>query len=525
MKRSWVRFVAAEGAKLWVLVFLFGSAGAVGAGGAGAREKIVYLPPFVVTGIREGLPWKYARVGEFEVLSLSPDYLTRDFVAALYRGRLMLPGFIQAGWSRPVQVILFDEKEADVKPIASIPAGERWSPGSRGLAGISGVSDDDSYVIYANLHGLSFWPTMTIGYARACVNELAPAVPAWLETGLVGERGVYSELSIKLDGSASELPLLAWRAEAETERLRRDRRYTPPLVPLGELFGWRPDPQAADGGARDRRCEDESGLFVRWALYGRDDPVRDAEAFWRFAREACQAPVTEATFERHFHVNYAAALKRMGAYLHEAVQNRVHLTNSLDRALPEYAHMALRPATEAEVARIKGNWERLEARELREQFPELARRYRESAARTLHRGYKLGGQDDPALLAVLGLDAYERGQAAEARPHLERAFAARTAGARELLALTRLRLAEERKGLAPGQKLSAGQVGRLLDPLFAARSCSPAVAEVYDTMAEVWELSAVVPSRENLAVLAEGVRLFPGDAGLRKRVGELEGKK
>src|SRR6218665_2878129 len=54
-------------------------------------EMTVRLPPFVVTEVRDGLPWKYGRAGNFEVLSLCSENLTQEFVTSLMRGSDFFP--------------------------------------------------------------------------------------------------------------------------------------------------------------------------------------------------------------------------------------------------------------------------------------------------------------------------------------------------------------------------------------------------------------------------------------------------
>ena len=69
--------------------------------------------------------------------------------------------------------------------------------------------------------------------------------------------------------------------------------------------------------------------------------------------------------------------------------------------------------------------------------------------------------------------------------------------------------------------MNATQAATVLAPLFAARADDPPLAEVYELIAETWANCAVKPSRAHLAVLDEGVRLFPRRSLLVQRAAEL----
>ena len=85
-----------------------------------------------------------------------------------------------------------------------------------------------------------------------------------------------------------------------------------------------------------------------------------------------------------------------------------------------------------------------------------------------------------------------------------------------------MRLAELRvkpDGAAGG--LGVGQTAEVLRPLFAARAELPPLPEVYELIAETWASSDATPTRGHLAVLDEGVRLFPRRTELLLRAAEL----
>ncbi len=56
---------------------------------------------------------------------------------------------------------------------------------------------------------------------------------------------------------------------------------------------------------------------------------------------------------------------------------------------------------------------------------------------------------------------------------------------------------------------------------FAARAEEPPLPQVYEAIAEVWERAGPAPTRGHLAVIDEGVRLFPRRTELVVRAAEL----
>ena len=224
---------------------------------------------------------------------------------------------------------------------------------------------------------------------------------------------------------------------------------------------------------------------------------------------------TEALFRECFGCSFAEAEQQLAAFLPAAVKSSARFRPP--RATPP--RVVLRPATEAEIARIKGDWERLEIGYVRAIFPEAAPKYIEQARRTVHRGYEHGVRD-PAFLAVLGLCESDAGDDVAARPFLEEAAQRGTLRPRAAYELGRLRFAAARAQLPPGEALGSAQVADVLTPLFAARAGEPPQPEVYELIAEVWRASGARPSRANLAVLNEGVNLFPRRFTLLQKAAE-----
>jgi hypothetical protein len=203
-------------------------------------------------------------------------------------------------------------------------------------------------------------------------------------------------------------------------------------------------------------------------------------------------------FRECFGLGYVDAQERISDYLPLAVDNPLRLTPGRIAPLPQ---LEPRLATDAEVARLRGDWERLEISYVKARFPELTSKYVDQARRTLMRAYDKGER---------GLCEVDAGNDAGARPYLEAAVAGGVVRPRAYFELSRLRYAEARaKPALPGGRLSAAQATEVLKPLVAAYRQAPPLLEIYELTADVWTRSVAAFKRHNLDVLDEGVGFFP----------------
>lgn len=482
----------------------------------------VKLPPFVVTEVREGLKWFYGMADGCEVLALCDDALTRQFVQAQGRGTWFFPRPLREVRSEPVRVLLWGGKDAPLPPAKRIgyyASGYNFGWKARGWFVpnvIAGANAGTAY-ISANLALIDRYEAAAIHLARLLLGEAAPAYPAWVREGMVGDWGLFpGDLGVQqvanqgLDTeplTSIRLPRLPWPGEMPESR----------QVSLEELLAtW--NRESVEAPLAARRCA-EAGLFARWALFGPEMGAERTGAFWSLAEWARSRPVTEEVFRSFFRLGFAEAEKMIEEFAVQArwESPRVRVQSS---GSSEAAELRMRLATEAEVARLKGGFERLEMRRWRESNPSLAAGYEAAVRRTIRRGLK-HAPEDPQVHELAGLVDYDTGRFREAQPFLEFAYARTAAGTEALLALARLRLADLRSGLSSGAKLSAEAVERVLTPLYEAKERKPAVADVYRAIAEVWAQSAEPPRRGHLAVLIEGCWLFPQDAGLLWQTAEL----
>jgi hypothetical protein len=274
-----------------------------------------------------------------------------------------------------------------------------------------------------------------------------------------------------------------------------------------------PSADPASGAAR-RRWLAEVALLVRWGLEA--DRGTHRAGLWRLVERGAVEGYSAELFRECLGLEPTQARERLAAYLPRATTQPARFAPPRRARLPAFA---LAEASELDVARLKGDWERLEVPYVREISPALAPRYLEQARRTLRRAYDRGVRD-ARLLEVMALCEIDAGADAAGAELLESAAALGRLRPRAAAELGRLRLAARRTEAAGG-RLDADALATVLEPLFAARALAPPLVEVYERLGEAWAAAAVRPTRGHLAVLLEGVRLFPRQAALVLRAAEL----
>jgi hypothetical protein len=110
----------------------------------------------------------------------------------------------------------------------------------------------------------------------------------------------------------------------------------------------------------------------------------------------------------------------------------------------------------------------------------------------------------------MGLCECDAGNDAGARELLASAVQAQVVRPRVYYELTRIRYAEAlASAAASGGRLTVNQTAEILSPLSTAHLQSPPLYDLYELVSEVWRHSAAAQTRRNLALLDEGIRLFP----------------
>jgi hypothetical protein len=515
-----------------------GAAALTHAAAGASAEPPVSLPPFLVEGKSRMPPWRYAQSPEFEILSRVPDSTTQQLVASFHRLHqllgVILPENFQVRFDVPKSLILYDQTLLPTTAQAMLDGGSTSHPTpvtgkSYGTLRNPRLSDVDVMTVFASVPPSELatstrarfsleppsvgepgyqpgWTSLTPDYVEELITKRTPPLPVWFVSGFAG---LYRKMHFSAD--TIEVGAVFWLSDGETRALRKNPQEFPTLLPLESLFA---------GPGTDAKKFDlwfaQTELFVRWAL--EDEKGYWRERFWQFLDRSGQEPASEALFKECFGIGYdhgAALLKR---YLLSAVLKPAAWHAKGSSELPA---LELRDATAAELARIKGDWERLAASYVRNHSPSLETPYLDQARHTLQRAYDKGDRD-PRLLAALGLCECDAGNDAGAREYLEAAVSGRVVRPRAYFELARIRFAEERaRQESPQAKLNAAQTADLLALLAVARTQAPPLRSVYELGAEIWIQSAMTPQRGDFAFLAEGTRLFPRDAGLMLRAATL----
>ncbi len=503
-----------------------------------AREPAVELPTYTVTDSRELPPpeqWLYAHFDGFEILSNASTKTTRALVGNLQRFAFALDLVWPAAHRQsalPVSLIicgrgarfdafrpsdrtrtdlatatiqLRDREAAAIVVDAEARVINLVTPESLG-AGL----DDPGMEVDADQQ-------LNREYIHFLLGGTEAPLPPWLTEGL-------AQIFMKMDVTRTSIaigkiedPNLVSAEEAMSKGATKgpdwDRDFNGALkgrglLPMAEMFAMpadAPEARNAIGSTWAKQCY----AFVHWCLYGEN--AKHQQEFLTFVTRLGREPLTEDLFKECFKMNYRQMGLAIRGYIDFTAYRSPEYRAKKGQQIPEPPPFELREATQAEVGRIKGDALRLAGHEAAAHLALIAPYMR--------------GEHDPQLLAALGLQEHAMGDDARARKFLEAAARAMAVRATAYLELARLRLAEAvAQPGATGGKLSGEQTAAALGPLFTARGEPPPLPEVYETIAEVWDRSATMPTADHLAVLDEGVRLFPRNATLVYRDAELNAK-
>lgn len=500
-------------------------------------EATLQLPKYVVTGERELPPperWHYGRIPGFEVLSNAPEGATKDLLNDFQRFtnavNLVWPGMAPSA-AVPAALIICGRGDQFG---AFLPAAARGT--DRAMASLSFRAREQAAIVLdlqtkvlnlATTEGAAATATVdengvTSGtgtdpgfavdayqqlyreYLRFLLAGLESRPPAWFAEGLAQlfMAMEVTNTSITLgkleDPNTSAEPTGAGQAAAQQDRDFNATLARRALMPLPEMFAVTADsPLALNplGSTWAKQCS----AFVHWGMYG-DQGVHQKD-FFTFVARVGREPLSEALFRDCFKKSYPEMLQALRNYVEFTRHKVAGVRAEKGQKIPEPPPVVLREATEAEVGRLKGGT--------------LLLAGQKAAAHTALITPYIRGERDSALLAALGIEEAGGGNPVKARALLEAAAAGKVVRPRAYVVLARLRLHEaQAHPEGAGGKNSARQTAGVLEPLFVAHGQPPALPELYELIAEAWSQSEVTPSAAQLAVLHEGVRLYPRNFSL-----------
>ncbi len=493
---------------------------------ARSQDTIVELPPMMVEEKLLPLRWRYVAAPGFEVLSTCSDATIRRFVESCHRQdqlvRLLVPDRFRARDALPTIHLLADRnatrriseevmqelfaargqklpaRKAEDREIPPVGFGRPEVRRRTAFLPNLRLDDNDVTAVFAMMERDdedAGRVVFTAGRMAKLLERRVPVLPAWFMAGLVR---IYE--SARFTSDFVDLAPSVWLSRAEAEAVAADPDRPRMIAPAAELFE-RSAPSTGDDREAAQAWSAQTELFVRWAMFSAEGSRR--EKLWRFLDLLLEEPASEELFRRCFDLGYADLRDRLSDYLPVAVAQRHRLQPEKFERSPR---PKIRPASEDEIGRMRGDWERLEVRHLRGSHPDLAEKYLEQARHTLQRAYDRGARD-PQFYAVWGLCEFDAGDYAAARDKLELATAAGVTRPYAYYALARLLYDEELRQAGDGA-LEAGLARRVLALLEASRRQAP-LRETYLLLADVWMRAKNPPPEADIATLEEGVRLFP----------------
>jgi hypothetical protein len=488
--------------------------------------------------------WLHVAFPHYEILSLCDSTQTlavaRHLADSLDLDREFVPPIYRSSPVTPMTFIMFDHEPSkamealvpNANDIVDSPSfGIYHDPFAMAAGGID-IADSDTHCAVQNRHGMA-WAYAGGGLGHGPIptglkfeiSHATPAMPDWYQYGFIGPCGL---LRIATGSNGVFIASPTWVSEAETKEMlaKADKtKSLPSLLPIQSLF--RLDHSMSGPDATDWPSPEwmaEAALFLHWGFFSGADgsSIKHRQAFEAFLDRSRHEPVTESMFRECFGFGFAEMQLKLSRFLVEHGREPLQVDydhfvhwaphNNPDR--PAYSELECEVATDVQVARILGDWERMEGNAKRPSNPALSALFFKRAGITLHRCYD-EGERDPSLLAVLGLYDVDIGAFPEGEAVLQEATNAGVSRPATYVALARLRLKDAREHSdSQGRELSADQLAKVLRPLFAIRKQAYLNAEGYRLIAEAWSQSKIKPTLPNLAVLQEGLELYPFDANL-----------
>lgn len=505
-------------------------------------DRVIDLPPLLVEGAATPLRWRHVEFPGIEMLSVVSDGATRAFLRRYHNQseilKWILPEKYQGRSSVPDEYILFNEEVGRARSqevINSMMKKQRDDARrNRGKEGMNTrgpdagrnrsrneprvrylpnmrLNDLDTtavFVVVRESDSLSSEFNFTLDRVVHLLLSRIPALPSWFAFGMAG---LYERASI--DDERIVFRPATWTTPGAVTALQDNPEPPRTLLPMEELFAGRPT-RLAPRTEFDRIWRAQATLFLRWAIAEEKGSRRDA--LWRFVDRLEKEPLSEPLFQECFGMGYSDMRDLLSDYLLEAVDQQVTLRGPRIAKAPT---IALRDATPLDIARIRGDWERIQITFVRKAYPAIVDKYIDQARRTLRKPYDQG-ERDPRLLGLLGLLECDAGNRDAAQPFLEAAVNARVVRPRiyNELALSRYTAAIARMD---AKGLTHEQVESITAPLAAARNFLPPMPGAYAIESDTWLRTRETVPAETMEQLNRAVTLFPHVEGLALRVARL----
>jgi hypothetical protein len=480
----------------------------------GASGGVVELPPMMVEESASTVPWLYLNAGGTEFLSRCSAGTTRDIAEAwltkLQLLRVLVPDEFLARMEVPSVFVLYSQSlaqtvSAEIQRELQGSAGRSGSEEPRGGGGVNiapsmRLADRDMHASIAYVDEAMFdGATLRIApsHVRYLLKARVPELPSWLIEGVerAWRRADFVVAPVTLEP-------MVWLDSGESGELAGDRWRPRALLPAGELLA--PEAVRVAENQHPRRQQIRAAqqeLFFRWAVTT-GGAVRTA--FWKFAARAAEEAADEAMFEACFGFDFAELRDRLSDYLPKAVKDYGWIEPG---RLPPLPRLEIDRATPNQIARVRGEWERLAIGYVQKRLPAAREPYLAQARRTLQRAYA-AGERDPRLLATLGLCEVDAGNDTGARPFLEAATTAGVVRPRAYFELARIRFAALRAAGPETKPFSFTQLAPIFQPLQRAITQAPPLHEAFTLLGEAWARCEIAPSPVEFAELELGARLF-----------------
>jgi len=321
---------------------------------------------------RRATPWRYARVGEWEVLAEVADTKARSLLTELRKFdhalRIIQPRLV-GGAAAPLALLLAGESEYQAIAGPAAAGQPREFSALRQIGGrpsivVNTAAEFDLIESDIGANTIDVYRQLDRQYLQYAFAAHQAQLPAWIEEGLA-----QTLADVEFGG--------AWVAygKVETEKNMPSGGQPEPVVipdflapnpalaglsfkqvfahrsfmPLGEFFAAR----RADGSAPspDSAWAKQAYALVHFCLFG--NKLRYQQPLATLATRLKTEPMSEALFKECFGIGYAKMEKELRGYLyHTRLKYQRYPLKPEDRLKPE--PIDFRVATETEIVRLTG---------------------------------------------------------------------------------------------------------------------------------------------------------------------------